>query len=351
MSVGAKHKNNFDLLRFLLAFIVFLVHSHVLSKKPELGFFSAYLSSDFAVKAFFVVSGYLIFMSYENSSSLRDYLVKRTRRIYPAYFSIVVLCSIVGLFLSSFSATEYFSLGWLKYLLANLVFLNFLAPSLPGVFTTNPGNVAVNGALWTLKIEVVFYLLVPMIVLLFRKFNRFAVIAIIYVLSISYLLWMNALFEKTGSAIYEVLARQIPGQLCYFMVGALFYYYENRLSKFFLPLCFVAIILFIFSDPWLSPIEPLVLATIVIYFAVGFKYLGNFGKFGDFSYGIYITHFPILQTLIAMDLFNQNAFKGLFVAIMVVLTGAFIFWHLIEKRFLKKSSHYVIADKTVNEQS
>ena len=70
-------QNNFDLLRFLFAFIVLLVHAHVLSGADELSILSAVLSSEIAVKSFFVVSGFLIFMSYENSRSLRSYFENR----------------------------------------------------------------------------------------------------------------------------------------------------------------------------------------------------------------------------------------------------------------------------------
>ncbi len=91
-------RNNFDAIRFGLAFIVFLVHTYELSRAEGLRFLSQILSSQVAVEAFFVVSGFLIFMSYEKSADIRKYAVKRARRIYPAYVAVVVLCALLGTF-------------------------------------------------------------------------------------------------------------------------------------------------------------------------------------------------------------------------------------------------------------
>jgi len=125
------------------------------------------------------VSGFLIFMSYEKTHSTQRYFVKRARRIYPAYFFVITISVVAGLLLSDSSWADYFSLQTLKYIAANLVFLNFLQPSLPGLFD---GNIiqAVNGALWTLKIKVMFYLSVPLIVFAFGKFRRLPVLVVLY---------------------------------------------------------------------------------------------------------------------------------------------------------------------------
>ena len=87
--------NNFDLLRFVFAFIVFLVHSYVLSGADALSIFGKLLSSEIAVKSFFVVSGFLIFMNYENAIDNKRYFLKRARRIYPAYFCVVIICAVL----------------------------------------------------------------------------------------------------------------------------------------------------------------------------------------------------------------------------------------------------------------
>ena len=165
------HKNNFDLLRFVFAFIVFLYHAHVLSGRPELAGLSHWFSAEFAVESFFVVSGYLVFMSYESSRSAGDYFGKRARRIYPAYFAVVLTAALAGTLITTLPLSGYFSAGWWRYVAANLAFLNFLAPELPGLFRDNPIH-AVNGALWTLKIEVMFYVALPIIAFICVRLGR-----------------------------------------------------------------------------------------------------------------------------------------------------------------------------------
>ncbi len=144
-----------------------LVHAHVISGEAQLAFLSNWLSSEIAVKAFFVVSGLLVFMSYDRTRNLARYFEKRARRIYPAYFTVVTGSALL-LFVLSFASPGEYAMGATNYLAANLAFLNFLSPTLPGVFENNPMR-AVNGALWTLKIEVMFYVTVPVLAWLFER--------------------------------------------------------------------------------------------------------------------------------------------------------------------------------------
>lgn len=337
----ALRNNNFDLLRFLFAFIVFLVHAQVLSGEPALLFLNQWLSSQIAVQSFFVVSGFLIFMSYENSSTLLHYFEKRLRRIYPAYVAVIMLAVVVGLFLTTAPWYEYLSIQTFKYLAANLLFLNFLQPELPGLFTDNRMQ-AVNGALWTLKIEVMFYVSVPILVWLMNRCGRWQVLLVIYLVSLSYVYLLGWWGERGGPDYYRELQRQLPGQLSWFVAGATLYYYFGFFKQWWSTmLSFSVLILLLGSSMNLSWLDPVALAIIIVFAACLFPHLGDFGKFGDFSYGVYIVHFPILQALITAGLFVWSPLFGLFVAAMLVLTTAFLFWHWIEKSFLRRPSHYV----------
>jgi peptidoglycan/LPS O-acetylase OafA/YrhL len=156
---------------------------------------------------------------------------------------------------------------------------------------------------------------------------------------------MSGIALRTGSGVYAELAKQLPGQLSYFMAGAFFYYFlpffEKRAVYFVAPAVAVLAIGHVFALPWL---EPLSLAAVVVFLGL-FLYVGNFGKFGDFSYGVYILHFPIIQLLLDRQWFTDSPWT--FLAAVVSLTGiaAVLMWHLVEKRFLFRNSHYIAATK------
>lgn len=340
-----KGENNFDLLRFVFAFTVFLVHAQTLSQNTSLAPLAEWLSAELAIQGFFVISGYLVYMSHENTRNLSFYLQKRARRIYPAYFTVIVLSALAGALLSSKGIAEYFSADLFRYLGANLLFLNFLAPNLPGVFETHTLQ-AVNGALWTLKIEVLFYLSVPFIAWAARRYGHALSFAMVYIASILYSLLMYRLLENTGQAIYGTLARQLPGQLTYFVAGMALYHCREMLPRLRWWLLPAALLLWLVRDNYPASrlaLQPAALAVMVIYIAVAFRSLGNFGRYGDLSYGAYIAHFPILQVMIALGLFPADGYLGLVAATILVILTAFLSWHLVEKRWLQKSSHYVAA--------
>ena len=332
----------FDLLRVLFAGAVCLVHSYELSGFHELEPLVKWISSAVAVKAFFVLSGFLIFMSYERSNSLTSYAGKRVRRIYPAYFVIIALCAVGLAAVSTLPISEYFSIGWRKYVLYNLVFLNSLHPTLPGVFDSNPISL-VNGSLWTIRIEAMFYCCVPCLALLFRRVSHLSVLALVYCLSVAGDALIALLVSRIGASIYLEFARELLVQLRYFMAGAALFYFlpafERRVTWFVTFAVLLLIVNLRFSVPLL---EPLALAVIVVFFGL-YLFAGNFSKYGDFSYGIYIVHFPIIQLAIQSGWPRQSPRLFLGAIVGATILGSIAMWHLVEKRFLLRSSHYVLG--------
>lgn len=340
-------RNNFDFLRFVFAAMVVLHHARVFSAAPQLAFLDL-LSVELAVKGFFVVSGFLVFMSFEQSRSTADYFEKRIRRIYPAYATVVVGAAILGAFITTLPLREYVSADLGRYLAANLLFANFLALNLPGVFAHNPLT-EVNGALWTIKVEVMFYASVPVLAWLGRRFGRSAVLVAAYFFAILWAQSFAMLALQTGSPLYAKLAYQFPGQLGYFAAGALCYCHLPLLQKHWLAMLVLGtagLIAVRYAAATQLVLEPAALALVVVYVALGLQCLGNFARFGDLSYGMYIIHVPVLQLLVAKGVFAASAYGGLALAVALVLALAFACWHLVEKPFLRRASHYVVASRT-----
>ena len=334
------NENNLDLLRLIFAGIVVLFHTSALTGLPALAVLGEYCNPHFAVRGFFVISGLLIYRSYERSSSVRSYLEKRARRIYPAYFTIVAVAAVVLPFLSPDFPFRTYGVAFWKYLGANLVFLNFLAPNLPGVFSANPER-AVNGALWTLKIEVVFYLCVPVIFALCRRFGARTTIGAIFGLSClwKYIFWRLSVLDPARSIWYK-LDVQIPSQMAYFCAGILLLIYMAKVRDHALFVSVIAAGAFVLDHLWRTEaLDVVFIAGFVLVCGFG-RYLGNFAKYGDFSYGVYIVHWPILQCMILFKLTSLNPYMFLSLDLVFVFVASFLMWHLVEKRFLQVSSHY-----------
>lgn len=334
------HNNNFDLLRLVLAFSVCLAHLGEVSGTPAFHPLEWYFYSGVAVDCFFIVSGFLIFRSYDRSSGILSYFNKRLRRIYPAYVTVIILAATLLPIILQPDDALLFSQEWFRYLFSNLSFLNFLQPDLPGIFSTNPLQV-INAPLWTIKVEVMFYLSVPLIFLLFKNRKKWIVLCILYAASAVYSMLFLYLHSKSGLGIYLKLEKQLPGQLTFFLGGGGLYFYfsffKEHFWKFLLPaLLFLAVKGFSFAPP----LYPLALSIAVVSFAVSFPYLGNWGKFGDISYGVYIYHFPIIQIFTAFNLFAGHPWITFVFLILSILLTAACSYHLIERPFLKKSSHY-----------
>ena len=335
------HVNNFDVVRLTLAAIV--VVSHMVALLPAdygpVATFTTLFSGANAVDCFFVISGYLIFQSYNRSRSVGSYAAKRAKRIYPALFAVIVLCGIAGAALTTLPLAEYVP-GALRYVGFNLLFMTFKQQSLPGVFADAPYHY-VNGPLWTLKVEVMFYVAVPLIVWFSRRFMRFPVLAVlIYVGSVAYNLTLSRMAVAAGSTFYDELARQLPGQMSFFIAGGLIDYAFTAFRKYrttLVPASIAALALcgLLGNLSLVYVLYPAALAVVVIYACVLFPRVAAAAKYGDFSYGLYIVHYPILQTFGALGLLSNNPFLRAIAAFACCFAAAVLCWHLVEKHWLR----------------
>jgi len=334
-------KNNFDGVRIGLALIVVFAHISALTQLGDFTHFESIFDANFAVKGFFAISGFLVSKSYLSSHHLTEYGEKRLRRIYPAYASAIILCLCIGLLTTTLSLSDFIkSPETLKYIIANLAFLNFLKPTLPGVFENNPLH-ALNGSLWTIKVEVMLYFCIPTIIYLTRKTGPNTTFFFVFIISIAWIYYFNIIYTGPKG---EEIGRQFPGQLSYFASGV-FCATNNTIEKYLKYISISSIILlFAIKNAYLKLIiDPIAYSSIVIYLSLhAFENL-KFGRYGDISYGIYLYHFPIIQFLISSGVFQHNSWLGLTATFALTFAAALASWHLIEKPMLKRTSHYRVV--------
>lgn len=337
--------NNMGLVRYILAFGVLIAHFNILcgADVPWI------ISSHNRVGGFFALSGFVLIGGLLKGTNFKDFAIKRMWRIIPSYFFVVLSGAFLLVFLSEYDAISYFTSGdfW-KYLAANLSFLNFLHPSLPGVFTAPTHYTdAVNGALWTMKVEWQLSLSAPIVVALCVRYswNFKKCIIIILIMSIIYRLGFEYLYELSGKKIYEILGRQFFGQLLFFYGGILVYTYYDEFKSNFLKFIVLSSTIYalsslIFDFPaYYLFIQPFVILLIVLSFSmipndIGAKIDGGH----NISYEIFLCHFPIIQMAAHFRLIDKIGVAG---ALAVVITGTLLFalltYHTVGKLYKK---HY-----------
>jgi len=308
-------ENNFDIVRLVLASIVVFFHASVLSASPSLAMIPHFLSAGVAVEGFFVISGFLIFASYERSKTLGQYFSNRGWRILPGYWFSTLLCLAIAFSLGSFHVG--------KFLLANLTFANFLQPTIPGVFSHNPENADLNGSLWTIKIEIMFYLCVPAFVWLCRKLNRDAVLVFLFVGSLAY---------QVALAKHGKLAIQLPGQLCFFVVGAFVYYHLEWFKRNGWWIMAAAAVMFA-AHAWTGWffLRPISVGLLTLGACLLLPHIEGPTRWGDFSYGTYVVHYPIVQLMVALGIFAVHPWVAVALLVIVVAIMASFSWFVVEK--------------------
>jgi peptidoglycan/LPS O-acetylase OafA/YrhL len=314
-------QNNFDIVRLALAILVVLVHCCDLSGSAAFSTLARGLSAHLPVEGFFAISGFLIFASYERCASIWEYSANRAWRILPGYWLATAFCLLIAF------VSGHFRVG--RFLLANLTFANFLQPNVPGVFDGNPDGNAMNGALWTIKIELMFYVAVPAIVWCCRKLNRNLVLWTLFLASVAF---------RVAFASHYTLSLQLPGQLSFFMVGALIHYHLAFFKKHGVWLMLGAVLLFGLHT-WTGwfVLRPVAVSALTLGACLLLPHIEGPTRWGDFSYGTYVLHWPILQCLVAFSLFRVHPWAGMGLAFVVVGAGAVLSWFLVEKPALMHS--------------
>lgn len=331
--------NNFDLLRLTLAILVFFAHWNILTVE-KVSYLPFHLST-YSVHMFFIVSGFLIFWSFDADQNKKHFYIKRFFRIFPLYAILIVFQTLFYIAFSDGSVMQI-----VKYFVSNIFFLNFLSHSV-GTTLSDLHVDAINGSLWTLKNEVVFYALVPFLFILYKKFGKFVFI-VFYIFSVIWMFMIDyiASLELLSRGHADILLFQFPAQVRLFMVGILLYILFDRFNKTNIYiLAGISLLLIVFlkeNSYFYYSLYPLCIGFIVIFLVYFTKHIKiNF----DFSYSFYILHFPVIQLTLYFGLNPENPMLSFVSLFMIILVLSYFSEIFIEKKFVVIGKKIIKKDR------
>lgn len=327
--------NAFNAVRLLCCFIVIALHIFVLNENnsPVVRFLDGHV----AVCVFFILSGFWITKSYLTSKDLKTYFLKRIKRILPLYYSILIFSVVLFSFFSKLDLIVFYkSKDTYKYLFWNMLFLNFKCPSLPGCFES---LVPVNGALWTIKIEIAFYVLLPFIIEWFKRIGKTSHLILVMILLYFSSVFYTFVFKNfsTQMNLPKQLVNQFPAFLSCFLCGMFFLFFWEDLLKRINFLMLPAIVIFVLH--YITDTEFMLMPalTIIVFFvALKLHFLDKFGARIDLSYEMYLLHCPIIQILKFLGYYKLDFTISFILTYGIVFLLSYLISFLFHLKQIKK---------------
>ena len=281
---------------------------------------------------FFVISGYLVSLSWWAQPRLLPFVAKRVLRIWPALTVVVLLALLVlGPVFTKVPWPDYWqnAMTW-DYLRNIALQIRF---SLPGVFTDHPLPNAINGSLWTIPIEVSCYAVLAAAGLLGLLRSRL----IWALLCVAYLAWFltNMTMDLTGSMNHYW---EFPA---YFAFGSLIAAFNKQFLRhraaFAAAACACALLAYAFGFSY-SALLLFMPATLLAVGTASWPLLSQAGRLGDVSYGVYLYAFPIQQCVRALAP-GLSFVASLAVVVVLTLAAGWLSWRLVEAPALRLKAY------------
>lgn len=166
------------------------------------------------VDVFFVISGFLMARIWTEGISVKEFAARRLRRILPMLFATILVCVPFAIWLMGPSARAEFG--------ADAIASTLLVPNIFYSFQDSywaaPGKLRPLLHLWTIGVEMQFYLICPVIFLALKKWGKPMLgLSVISVLSFAAAMWFS--LNHPDLAFYN-----LPTRLWEFGMGALIFY-------------------------------------------------------------------------------------------------------------------------------
>jgi len=332
-------KNNFDLLRLFAAAQVALIHIFAYLDIYPLARYVLHFFP--GVPIFFFISGFLITAAYEknmaDNGGIKTFAVNRILRLYPALIVCVGLSvgavALTGYFQTvDMTATDFFT--WLSGLLTVFQFLN-------PPFMADFGVGTLNTPLWTISIEIQFYLLTPLIVFGISRHRVIVILALAIFMCLSVL----NIYNGKETLLIKLFNVSFLPWVYMFIAGGLFYKWRwlqgfaLRQSKIvtlalFILASYLSSIFGLGERININPVVFLLLCLLIVQIAFSWRGLAdNLLRRNDYSYGLYIYHMPVLSIFVHLG-WIEKWYAGLSI-ILITMVFAIFSWQIIERPALR----------------
>jgi peptidoglycan/LPS O-acetylase OafA/YrhL len=310
-------RNNFDLLRILAALQVAIIHG-VLHLNIEPNALTSVIQIFPGVPIFFVISGYLVSASFERSD-LRAYFIKRALRIYPGLWACLAV-SMASVYL--ISGIDFTAL----WVLAQLTIVQFYNPD----YLREYGVGVLNGSLWTIPVELQFYLCLPVLYWLLRSNKSLLVAIILGVIANQVFVW----FAWRSDALLVKLANVSLAPFLYmFLIGVILQRNTGVVRKLLAGKLHIWIAIYLAQSGLLwslgfnvggnliNPVSETILAMLVVSAA----YSRPIHLPADLSYGLYLYHMPVANAMLELG------YSSLLTMLAISIGLAWLSWVIVER--------------------
>lgn len=278
----------------------------------------------YGVNLFFTISGFVIYMTLSNVKSIKQFLINRVSRIFPAYLGALFVTYGVLLFFSD----------------RNIPFSMFMINLSMMQEFFNVGHV--DGVYWTLTRELIFYFFITMTIL-FRvvKIEVVIIAFMIYTIVIK-IITSKFLVESSAYADYLLF---LNNYTWYFFQGiALFLLYrDERFDYKRIAIILLSIVLTYGSGHTLSLITNLIF--ILLFILMYYKKLNlinhvSLRYIGTISYSLYLLHNEIGMIMI-YALYPYVDWWSILITCIAMIIISIFFYNYVERPLGKKCKNYL----------
>lgn len=279
-----------------------------------------------AVATMFSISGFLCAASYERCKVIKAFYLKRIVRIYPALIVVVLIPIIIYI---SIGATQITLRGLLRYLIRGITLGDAGKEYLPD-------GAMGNGSLWTVFIQVQFYAITPLLMLLLRKTQKVIHVGAGGVFLLVSLV-MPIIMNRSEGIVNSAFGVSCLPYLYMYYVGVYLYVYRKDDLRFLIkwfPLILVVYCIAHYvigmdtfkGKYYINPLSGFLISIIAI---SGAYALGAYKFKVDISYGIYLWHMAVLD--IVTVIFGVHDMALFLSTISITLLIAFSSYWFVEK--------------------